>query len=206
MIDFDTWLAVQRGLSQPAQLLDGTLRYMRNGRDIGQWVHIDVLFQAYFQAFLCIAGLGTPVDDNNPYRNNPTQDGFGTFGGPHIATLLCEVSTRALKSVWYQKWFVHRRLRPEVFAARVDRTLYHNAGYPLDQEILDSLSDSNRLGGYLPAGNALADGVPGRLASASGLRRGPRHSGRRVRHDPQGVVQRIHDVGRTRRDADAAKR
>ncbi|MBA3247304.1 MAG: vanadium-dependent haloperoxidase [Pyrinomonadaceae bacterium] len=155
MTDFNTWLAVQRGLSQPAQLLDGTLRYMRNGRDIGQWVHIDVLFQAYFQAFLCIAGLGTPVDDNNPYRNNPTQDGFGTFGGPHIATLLCEVSTRALKSVWYQKWFVHRRLRPEVFAARCDRMLYHNAGYPVDQEILTSLSTHSRLGGYLPAGNAL---------------------------------------------------
>ncbi|MGH9943873.1 MAG: vanadium-dependent haloperoxidase [Pyrinomonadaceae bacterium] len=156
MTDFDAWLAVQRGILPPfGNTLDPTLRYMRNGRDIGQWVHIDVLFQAYFQAFLCIAGIGAPVDVNNPYRNNPTQDGFGTFGGPHIATLLCEVSTRALKSVWYQKWFVHRRLRPEVFAARCDRTLYHNAGYPVDEEILESLSTGTRLGGYLPAGNAL---------------------------------------------------
>jgi hypothetical protein len=50
---------------------------------------------------------------------NP-QAGFGTFGGPHIATLLCEVSTRALHAVWYQKWMVHRRLRPEAFASRIE--------------------------------------------------------------------------------------
>jgi len=80
---------------------------------------------------------------------------FGTFGGPHIATILCEVSTRALKSVWFQKWFVHRRLRPEVHAARVDRTLYAGAGHPVHPEILNSLSSASRLGGYLPAGNAL---------------------------------------------------
>jgi hypothetical protein len=31
---------------------------MRNGRDLGQYVHVDVLFQAYFVAFLVIAGGG----------------------------------------------------------------------------------------------------------------------------------------------------
>jgi hypothetical protein len=155
MTDFNTWLSVQRGFSQPSNVFDPARRYMRNGRDIGQWVHIDVLFQGYFQAFLVLAGLGAPFDDGNPYVGNPTQDGFGTFGGPHIATLLCEVSTRALKAVWFQKWFVHRRLRPEVHAERVDRTLYHGAGYPVHPEILNSLSSSTRLGEYMPAGNAL---------------------------------------------------
>jgi hypothetical protein len=155
MTDFATWLAVQRGVAQPSNTFDPVPRYMRNGRDIGQWVHIDVLFQAYFQAFLILAGAGAPFDDGNPYNGNPIQIGFGTFGGPHIATLLCEVSTRALKAVWFQKWFVHRRLRPEVMAERVDRTLFHGAGYPVHAEILNSFSDSNRLGGFMPAGNAL---------------------------------------------------
>lgn len=155
MTDFDTWLAVQRGATQAADVFDATPRYMRNGRDIGQWVHVDVLFQAYFQGFLILAGLGAPFDDGNPYVGNPTQDGFGTFGGPHIAALLCEVATRALKAVWFQKWYVHRRLRPEVHAARVDRTMYHDAGYPVHPEILNSLASETRLGGYLPAGNAL---------------------------------------------------
>lgn len=155
MTDFATWLAVQRGIAQPSNMFDPVPRYMRNGRDIGQWVHIDVLFQAYFQAFLVLAGAGAPFDDGNPYNGNPSQAGFGTFGGPHIATLLCEVSTRALKAVWYQKWFVHRRLRPEVHAARVHRTLHAGAGYPVHPEILTSFSDANRLGGFMPAGNAL---------------------------------------------------
>jgi membrane-associated phospholipid phosphatase len=155
MTDFNSWLAVQNGIS-PSQtdLIDPTPRYMRNGRDLGQWVHIDVLFQAYFQAFLIIAGLNVPADDGNPYKNSATQIGFGTFGGPHIATLLCEVSTRALKAVWNQKWFVHRRMRPEVFAERVDRRAYHGANYPVHQEILNSVTSASRLGGYLPAGNA----------------------------------------------------
>jgi hypothetical protein len=155
MTDFNTWLLVQRGFSQPPNVFDPARRYMRNGRDIAQWVHIDVLFQAYFHAFLVLAGLGAPFDDGNPYVGNPTQDGFGTFGGPHIATLLCEVSTRALKAVWFQKWFVHRRLRPEVHAERIDRTLYNGAGYPVHADILNSLSSTTGLGKYIPAGNAL---------------------------------------------------
>ncbi|HEU4833252.1 MAG TPA: vanadium-dependent haloperoxidase [Pyrinomonadaceae bacterium] len=155
MTDFDTWLAVQRGIAQGPNALDPVPRYMRNGRDIGQWVHIDVLFQAYFHAFLVLAGAGAPFDDGNPYSNNPSQIGFGTFGGPHIATILCEVSTRALKAVWFQKWFVHRRLRPEVMAERVDRTLFAGAGYPVHSEILNSFNDSNRLKGFMPAGSAL---------------------------------------------------
>jgi membrane-associated phospholipid phosphatase len=155
LTDFDSWLAVQKGIS-PSQgdRFDSTLRYMRNGRDISQWVHIDVLFQAYFQAFLVIAGMGVPADAGNPYSSSATQIGFGTFGGPHIATLLCEVSTRALKAVWNQKWIVHRRLRPEAFAGRIDRTAYHGANYPVHSEILNSVTTVSRLGGYLPAGNA----------------------------------------------------
>ncbi len=158
MTSFDAgagnWLDVQRGVSPPfGNTLDPTLRYMRNGRDIGQWVHIDVLFQAYFQALLILFSIGTPDDDGNPYKENPTQIGFGSFGGPHIATLLCEVSTRALHAVWFQKWFCHRRLRPEVFAERVDRTAFHGAGYPVHAEILNSINSDPRLGGYLAPDN-----------------------------------------------------
>ena len=157
MTDFNSWLAVQNGIN-PAQgdIFDPVARYMRNGRDLGQWVHVDVLFQGYFQAFLVIKGaLNVAYDNGNPYNNSNNQAGFATFGAPHIATLLCEVATRALKAVWYQKWMVHRRLRPEVFAARVHRRLYGGADYPVHSEILNSIGSASRLGGYLPSGNAL---------------------------------------------------
>lgn len=136
---FSDWLNSQNGFS-PAMgdIFDATRRYMRMGRDIGQWVHIDVLFQGYFQAFLVLARLGAPVDDGNPYVGNPSQDGFGTFGGPHIATLLCEVATRALKAVWFQKWFVHRRLRPEAFAGRIEYNRTHPATFNVHPSINSS--------------------------------------------------------------------
>lgn len=155
MTDFESWLSIQNGISPTASdIYDPTPRFMRNGRDLSQWVHIDVLFQAYFQAFLVISGLGVPADDGNPYAHSQTQVGFGTFGTPHAATLLCEVATRALKTVWNQKWYVHRRLRPEAFAERVDRKAYHNADYAIHSEIVNSVTTQSRLGGYLPAGNA----------------------------------------------------
>jgi hypothetical protein len=157
MTDFNSWLSIQRGFipTHDQSIYDPILRYIRNGRDLSEWVHVDVLFQSYFQAFLILTTLEVPVDENNPYKSSPTQIGFATFGGPHIASLLCEVATRALKAVWYQKWYVHRRLRPEVFASRIHRTLYDNGQYPVHTEILNSISSSNRLGKYLLAGNAL---------------------------------------------------
>jgi membrane-associated phospholipid phosphatase len=159
--DFAKWLEVQNGFAQGPDAFDATPRYMRNGRDIAQWVHVDVLFQAYFQAFLVLAGLGAPFDNGNPYRLSPSQEGFATFGGPHIATILCEVSTRALHAVWYQKWLVHRRLRPEVFAERCDRRLTVPGNtYPINQEILDSLSSASRLGKYFSGNYFLPQAFP----------------------------------------------
>lgn len=153
---FADWLAVQRGfVPGPALASETTARYLRNGRDISTWVHIDVLFQGYFQAFLVLAALGAPLDAGNPYANSTKQMGFASFGGPHIATLLCEVSTRALHAVWFQKWFVHRRLRPEAFAGRIHARLYLDESYPVHKEILNSLNSTARLGGYYPGGNAL---------------------------------------------------
>ena len=119
MTDFGKWLAVQRGLKQPADVHDPQVRYMRNGRDLGQWVHVDQLYQAYLLAGLMLLDSGAPVSASNPYRNSANQAGFATFGGPHLLSLLTEVATRALKAVWYQKWGVHRRLRPEVMAGRI---------------------------------------------------------------------------------------
>lgn len=140
------WLEIQKGCTPMAMDQFDGKRFIRNGRDIGQYVHIDVLFQAYFNAMLILltpkagGGIGAPFDANNPYTsaNSQTQDGFGTFGGPHIATLMCEVATRALKAVWYEKWSVHRRLRPEVFGGRIHNHLTGVRRYPIHQEILNS--------------------------------------------------------------------
>ena len=130
MTSVSDWLNVQNGgTPTESENFDPTRRYIRNGRDLAQWVHIDVLFQAYFNACLIMltppssdplaSGLGLGLNPGNPYNSSATQLGFGTFGPPGIKALLCEVASRALKAVWYQKWFVHRRLRPEAFGGLV---------------------------------------------------------------------------------------
>jgi len=86
---------------------------MRNGRGLGAYVHADVLFEAYFDACLILIDQNAPLNPNNPYNNSRTQTGFGTFGAPHLKALVAEVSQRALKAVWYMKWFVHVTCGPK---------------------------------------------------------------------------------------------
>lgn len=139
MTEYQPWLDVQRGVDTSGQdQFDGTRRYMRNMRDLATYVHFDALYEAYLNACLILLGIHAPFDPGNPYTDSITQAGFGTFGGPHILSLVTEVATRALKAVWHQKWFVHRRLRPETFGGRIHNHLTHQANYPIDAEILNS--------------------------------------------------------------------
>jgi hypothetical protein len=96
---------------------DPQAQFARNGRALAAYTHDDVLYQAYFTAFLVLAQMlsaGTVnLNPGNPYVNSKTENGFTTLGGPDFAGTLGEVATRALKAVWYQKWVVHLRHRPE---------------------------------------------------------------------------------------------
>ncbi len=146
--DFPTWLNIQnRATSFPADLFDGTKRYIRNMRDIGQYVHVDALYEAYLNACLILLGMNAPLDAGNPYNPpkpaSTTQIGFRTFGGPHILSLVCEAATRALKVVWHQKWFVHRRLRPEAYGGLIHQTNSGTKVYPVDAQALNSQAVAN---------------------------------------------------------------
>ena len=134
---YEDWLASQNGFEDYSYPIDATPRYIRNLRDLGQWVHVDALYQAYHQACLILLDIGAPFAAGMPYRDSSTQIGFGTFGGPHILSLVTEVATRALKAVWFQKWFVHRRLRPEAYAGLVHHTRT-GRNYPVNTEVLSS--------------------------------------------------------------------
>jgi hypothetical protein len=149
---FTSWRTSQNGAAAGRDRFDSQPRYIRNGRDLGQYVHVDALYQAYLCACLILLGLGAPFGPGNPYASATKQDAFGTCGGPHILSLVTEVATRALKAVWYQKWFVHRRLRPEAFGGLVHNVLTGAASYPIDAEILDSAVMSalfRKYGSYL---------------------------------------------------------
>ena len=152
MTGYGDWLNIQNGGPSGPNVFDPTPRYIRNGRDMGQYVHVDALYEAYLNACLILLGMGAPFDAGNPYNGTKKQDAFATFGGPHILSLVTEVATRALKVVWYEKWFVHRRLRPEAFGGLVHNRRTGAANYPVHSEILNTpaLNETfNRFGTYL---------------------------------------------------------
>ena len=128
---WDEWLDVQngadfRGMEQYVQDEEAEearkRRFITTGRDLATYVHYDALYEAYLNACLILLASGAPFDPGIPFQDADLYDrqqGFAHFGGPHILTLVPEVATRALKAVRFQKFNVHRRLRPEALAARI---------------------------------------------------------------------------------------
>jgi membrane-associated phospholipid phosphatase len=137
-MNYSSWLAVQNGGATGANRLDQTLRHIMTGRDLTEFVHWDFTYQAFLDAALILLTMRVPFDSRNPYRNSVTQSGFGTFGGPHVLDLVARVATCAIKACWYQKWLVHRRLRPEEFGARVHNVKIGAANYPIHDALLTS--------------------------------------------------------------------
>jgi len=171
MTRYSDWLDVQNGADPSANIqYDPTPRYIRNLRDLAEWVHIDALYQGYLQACLILLGQGTRLDPGLPLYNSKAQAGFAQCGGPHILSFVTEVATRALKAVWYQKWFVHHRLRPEEYGGRVHNHLTGAANYPLHPDILRSrvvAETFQKYGTYLLP-QAFAEGSPTHSSYGSG--------------------------------------
>lgn len=166
-IDFmtttDEWLRIQNGFAPSASLTPAGPRFINAARVLNMFVHVDELYQAYFMATLNLLDrMQCDFNPGNPYINSRTQVGFGTFGNPHAVALVAEVSTRALKAVWYQKWFVHRALRPEAFSGLVHFQIKNNRPYGLDPVVLNSDAASRVFSkngtGFLPM--AFPEGSP----------------------------------------------
>ncbi|HEX2203100.1 MAG TPA: hypothetical protein VHG91_07370 [Longimicrobium sp.] len=158
LVDFPWWLMAQDGhdFRGQDQIDTSQRRFVRSLRDLGERVHFDNVADHFFNACLILLhevpgdqlnGNGViardmefPLDEGNPYRGYTKQAPFATLGAPHALTLVWELLTRALRAVWFQKWFVHRRLRPEEFGGRIDNHLNQRRTYPqIDAEILSSL-------------------------------------------------------------------
>lgn len=161
---WDEWLGVQNGCDASQTGCDPVRRFIRSGRDLGQFVHVDRDINAFWNAAWILfsggeplrrceaaAGLGVEFAENLPYINpsapcntqfptkSRTQIGVATFGPQHVLSLLLEAEARALRAVWYQKWLVHRRLRPEEFGGRIDAYLNKRASFPIHSSLDKSL-------------------------------------------------------------------
>ncbi|MEJ7670264.1 MAG: vanadium-dependent haloperoxidase [Casimicrobiaceae bacterium] len=192
---YDDWLAVQNGSAMDATRLHPHLRYVRTGRDLAEVVHRDFTYQLFLNAALILLGTGTPLDSGNlfgdrprraangtllgsgvpydpgnPYARSRTQSGFATFGAPALLDLVGRVSNCGLKAAWYQKWAVHRRLRPEEFGGRIHNHLAGAVRYPIHADILNSpaLETVYRKNGTYLLPMAYSEGSPTHPAYPSG--------------------------------------
>jgi hypothetical protein len=206
LVNFDQWLSRQKGCRPGGDPSDSLLpgsRLPLTGRDLGQYVHVDIPLEEFLNACFIIStpqdataplplGLrlappltGNPIGGGmsdstgynlfgagNPYKPGPppptpcpgsgstVQDGFGTLGKPDLKVLIAEAALRAFRAAWYQKWSIHRRLRPEEFGGRIDvqkhgkdRYPFHGAAFTqLEQAVLREIAAYNKT--YLGADNS----------------------------------------------------
>ncbi|CDF37939.1 vanadium-dependent bromoperoxidase, vBPO [Chondrus crispus] len=140
MTTWESWLDVQNGADLRGRELyeDGErFRFICTPRDLATYVHYDALYQAYLNACIIMLNKKIPFDKGLPFQKDDDidkQQGFALFGPPHILTLCTEVATRALKGIRFQKYNVHRRLRPEAVGGRVER-YHHNCEDPLFADV-----------------------------------------------------------------------
>jgi hypothetical protein len=134
------WLTIQLGIGKGGgSQLESTARYMINGRDIAQFVHLDYAYSPYYPVVWMMLDLGDlGLSEDNPYVWSRSQDAFATFGPPDALEHVSRAAKPAFNAAWYQKWAIHLRARPEVFAGRVHHHLAKVAVYPIHDEVLNS--------------------------------------------------------------------
>lgn len=101
-----------------------TARFVRSARDLGSLAASDSIFSIYFRAAILLPSLGIVTDPNIPYNLDPNKriSGFNTFSTAWLFSLIGRVhETEA--AAFYQKWYVHRKVRPEAHANLVDGIL-----------------------------------------------------------------------------------
>jgi hypothetical protein len=156
LTDYNEWLSIQDGHNpaDPTDTLedyDPVRRYIRNARDLTEWVHLDYPIQSSLNAALIMARQGdflpdgkydpdpksspATFDPNNPYLGYAKQEPFVTFGNSDVQSLTSLVTNTVLRGQWFQKWQVHRRLRPEEYGGRVHNNITGARSYPIPPDV-----------------------------------------------------------------------
>ncbi len=142
MTNFSEWLNIQNGGAPSASTnFQVSTRHLATMRQLSEFVHVDFPVQTGLYAAFILLGYGEAAfNPGNPYLSNisNTQQGFATFGPADITHLVTHGPRLGLTGAWYQKWLAHRRLRPEVYAGRINVQMRGLREYDIHQEILDS--------------------------------------------------------------------
>jgi hypothetical protein len=154
LTDYEEWLAIQNGVAPKRQLqFDATPRYIATGRDLAEYIHTGPALGWAAALILATPGGGTdkrysgmyppaePVSyPSNPYRKSKTQAPAGaTFGLQYVQALLATGISDSVRAAYWQKYFVHRTVRPEAYGALAHHRLANGVSdYPLHDDFLKS--------------------------------------------------------------------
>ena len=166
LTDYAAWLRVQNGQGPSSSVnFDPTPRYLRNGRDLAEWLRLDFTCQCGWHAGLILDALG------------PSARARGLPVGVNPLDLVGRVGFATAKATWYQKWGVHRNLRPEEFGGRVHNHKTGAASYPIHPKLINSTALDEvyrRYGTYLlpqayPGGSPAFPSYPANHASIAAV-------------------------------------
>jgi hypothetical protein len=190
---YEEWLKAQNG--QPVSgrpRFERTPRYIANGRDLAELVRQGLTSPIALSLLLATPSAEAdsryggmfpaaqpPLSPTNPYRRSRTQSaGGGSFGPSHLQAILAQGIICAPRAAYWQKWFVHRTLRPEAYGGLAHQRLANGAtDYPLHDDFLRSEAlDRTRAkqGSYLlsqtfPEGSPVFSAYPGGGASVAAV-------------------------------------
>jgi hypothetical protein len=154
LTEYEEWLAIQNGAAPKRQLqFEATPRYITTGRDLAEYIHIGPALGWAAALILAIPGGGTdqrysgmypPAEavsyPSNPYRKSKTQSPAGaTFGLQYVQALLATGISNSVRAAYWQKYFVHRAVRPEAYGGLAHHRLANGVSdYPLHDNFLKS--------------------------------------------------------------------
>jgi PAP2 superfamily len=176
---YPEWLQIQTGVPPWREARwEDRARHIITGRDLAEYIHYDFMYQAFLNAALILIDSGPHsiynttfyFSETNPYKYSKTEIGFVTFGFAQVVDWVARVTTPAMKAAWYQKWVVHRYLRPEEFGGLVHRMKTGAAMYPIHSDVLDSeaVAETRKRFGTFLLPQAYPEGCPLHPAYPSG--------------------------------------
>jgi hypothetical protein len=153
LTSYQDWLDAQNGSLVQHDIDYSKPRYILDGRALTAYVRHDYSIEDGLTPCLILLSYGSRAwDPANPYLYSDTQEGSVAFGAPHILDFVARAARPALEAAWFQKWLIHRRLRPEEFGGRIHHKLTGSAFYPINHEVLHSdavFRVYNKYGTYL---------------------------------------------------------
>lgn len=162
LTDYEEWLNIQNGGAPKPATFDSVRRYISTIRDLSEFSHTPGA--SFYGASLILGGarnakdplsggIGAPLDAGNPFVKSKTQQGGnGTFALGYAQALLSLSTSRAIRVAYYQKYYVHRTLRPEAYGGLVHNNIVNNTQYPIHRDILNSKAlarSFSKFGSYL---------------------------------------------------------